>query len=184
MVSQVAQQWRINLQFRGCRRRGLISESGRSPEERNSISLQYSCLRNTIERGTWRVTVHEQTWKSLSLVRLFATPWTIQCMEFSKPEYWNGQPFPSPGDLPNPGIKPRSPALRADYQLNHQGSPGILEWLAYPFSSRSSQPRNWTWISCIAGGFFTSWATREDLTIHRGRKRVRHDLMTKNNKTD
>ena len=37
-----------------------------------------------------------------------------QFMEFSKPEYWSGQPFPSPGDLPNPRIEPRSPALQAD----------------------------------------------------------------------
>ena len=35
-------------------------------------------------------------------------------MEFSRTENWNGQPFPSPGDLPNPGIEPRSPALQAD----------------------------------------------------------------------
>ena len=35
-------------------------------------------------------------------------------MEFSGPEYWSGKPFPSPGDLPNPGIEPRSPALHAD----------------------------------------------------------------------
>ena len=35
-------------------------------------------------------------------------------MEFSKPEYWSGRPFPSPGYLPNPGIEPRSPALQAD----------------------------------------------------------------------
>ena len=35
-------------------------------------------------------------------------------MEFSRPEYWSGQPLPSPGDLPNPGIKPRSPSLQAD----------------------------------------------------------------------
>ena len=41
-------------------------------------------------------------------------PWTIQSVEFSRPEYWSGQPFLSPGDLPNPGIKPRSPALQAD----------------------------------------------------------------------
>ena len=53
-------------------------------------------------------------WKSLSCVQLFATLWTIQSMEFSRPEYWSGQPFPSPGDLPNPGIEPRSPALQAD----------------------------------------------------------------------
>ena len=42
------------------------------------------------------------------------TLWTIQSMEFSRPEYWSGQHFPSPGDLSNPGIEPRSPALRAD----------------------------------------------------------------------
>ena len=47
------------------------------------------------------------------------------------------------------------------YQLSHQGSPRILECIAYPFSSGSSQRRNWTRISCIAGGFFTNWATRE-----------------------
>ena len=48
-----------------------------------------------------------------------ATPWTIACqaplsMGFSRQEYWNGLPFPSPGDLPNSGIEPRSPALQAD----------------------------------------------------------------------
>ena len=57
--------------------------------------------------------------KSLSHVRLFATPWTVvyqapPSMGFSRQEYWNGLPFPSPGDLPNPGIEPRSPALQAD----------------------------------------------------------------------
>ena len=35
-------------------------------------------------------------------------------MEFSRPEYWNGKPYPFPGDLPNPGVKPRSPALQVD----------------------------------------------------------------------
>ena len=45
-------------------------------------------------------------------------------MEFSKPEYWSGQPFPSPGDIPNPGIKPRSPTLQADYlPAEPQGKP-------------------------------------------------------------
>ena len=55
----------------------------------------------------------------LSHVRLFVTPWTAVrqaplSMEFSRQEYWNGLPFPSPGDLSDPGIKPRSPALQAD----------------------------------------------------------------------
>ena len=57
--------------------------------------------------------------KSLSHVQLFATPWTVACqaplsMGFSTQEYWSGLPFPSPEDLPNPGIKPGSPALQAD----------------------------------------------------------------------
>ena len=57
--------------------------------------------------------------KSLNPVRLFATPWTVayrapQYMEFSRQEYWSGLPFPSPGDLPNPRIKPGSPVLRTD----------------------------------------------------------------------
>ena len=38
-------------------------------------------------------------------------------MEFSRPEYWSGQPVPSPGDLPNPGIEPGSPALPVDFLL-------------------------------------------------------------------
>ena len=46
-------------------------------------------------------------------------------------------------------------------QLSHKGSPKILKWVAYPFFSRSSWPRNWTGVSCIAGGFFTKWAIRE-----------------------
>ena len=49
------------------------------------------------------------------------------------------------------------------YQLSHQGNPRILKWVAYPFSSVSSQPRNRTGISCIAGGLFTSCTTRESL---------------------
>ena len=44
------------------------------------------------------------------------------------------------------------------YQLSHKGSPRILRWVANPFSSWSSWLRNWTGVSCIAGGFFTNWA--------------------------
>ena len=47
------------------------------------------------------------------------------------------------------------------YQVSHKGSPRILEWVAYPFFSGSSWPRNWTRVSCIAGKFFTNWALRE-----------------------
>ena len=86
--------------------------------------------------------------------------------------------FPSPGDLPNPEIEPRSPTLRADslpaepqaaaaaaaakslqscptlcdpIDVSHKGSPQILDWVAYLFSSGSSQPRNQTGVSCIVG---------------------------------
>ena len=57
--------------------------------------------------------------KSLSHVRLFATPWTVayqapQFMEFFRQEYWSGLSFPSPGDLSDPGIEPGSPALQED----------------------------------------------------------------------
>ena len=60
--------------------------------------------------------------KSLSRVRLFVIPWTVTyqappSMGFSKQELWSGLPFPSPGDLPNPGIEPGSPALQADALL-------------------------------------------------------------------
>ena len=57
--------------------------------------------------------------KSLSRIQLFETLWTVahqapQSMGFSRQEYWSGLPFPSPGDLPDPGIEPRSPALQVD----------------------------------------------------------------------
>ena len=70
--------------------------------------------------------------KSLSRVRLFATPWTVvyqapQSTEFSRQEYWSGLPFPSPGDLPNRGIEPGSPCLQADTLPSEPpGKPGAM----------------------------------------------------------
>ena len=57
--------------------------------------------------------------KLFNRVQLFATPWTVAHQAppskgFSRQQYWSGLPFPSPGDLPNPGIEPMSPALQAD----------------------------------------------------------------------
>ena len=81
-------------------------------------------------RSIWIHSVSQQTHKytlaflkvkvkSLSCVRLFATPWTVAyqappSMGFFRQEYWSGLPLPSPGDLPDTGIKPWSPALQAD----------------------------------------------------------------------
>ena len=66
---------------------------------------------------------------SLSHVQLFVTPWTAACqvpmsMGFPRQEHWNGLPFPSLEDLPDPGIEPVSPALQVNsLALNHLGSP-------------------------------------------------------------
>ena len=59
----------------------------------------------------------------LNRVQLFATPWTVAhqaplSMGFSRQEHWSGLPFPSPGDLPDPGITPGSPALQVDALLS------------------------------------------------------------------
>ena len=76
-----------------------------SPEERELSVFRYHTVKMKV--------------KSLCRVRLFATPWTVAywaplSMGFSGQGDWSGLPFPSPGDLPNPGIEPRSPALQAD----------------------------------------------------------------------
>ena len=66
------------------------------------------------------------------------------------------------GIFPTQGLNPGLPHCRQIlHWLNHKGSSRILEWIAYPFFRGSSQPRNQTGFSCIAGGFFTSWDTRE-----------------------
>ena len=61
--------------------------------------------------------------------------WTIQSVEFSRPEYWSGEPFPSPGDLPNPGIDPRSPTLQVvSLPAEPQGKPKEY-WSEWPIAS-------------------------------------------------
>ena len=72
------------------------------------------------------------------------------------------------GIFPTQGLNPVSRiAGRFFYQLSHGGGPRILEWVAYLFSSRSSRPRNWTGVSCVAGGFFTNWTIREAQILNR-----------------
>ena len=75
--------------------------------------------------------------KSLSCVRRFETAWTVAhqaplSMEFSRQEYWSGLPFPSPGDLLDPGIEPGSPALQADALPSEPpGNPVFLIYWSY-----------------------------------------------------
>ena len=101
-------------------------------------------------------------WKLLSCVWLFATPWTIQSMKFSRPESWSGWPFPFPGDLPNPGVEPRSPALCLDSlpaepqgktKNTGVGRPSLLQWI-FP-----TQELNRGLLHCSR--FFTNWAIRK-----------------------
>jgi len=103
---------------------------GSSQKTKNHIKLG----KDYIFKQTWMAWHGEcRKWKwshSLSRVRLFATPWTIAyqappSMGFSRQECWSGLPFYSPGDLPDPGIEPRSPALRADALPSEP--PGKLE---------------------------------------------------------
>ena len=78
--------------------------------------------------------------KSLSHVRLSATPWTVayqasRSMGFSRQEYWSGLQFPSPGDLPDAGIEPKSPALEADALTSEPpGKPSSIGDTFYMFS--------------------------------------------------
>ena len=106
-----------------------------------------------------------------SRVRLCETPETAAhqappSLGFSRQEHWSGLPCPLQGIVPMQGLNPGLPHCgQMLYHLSHQGSPRILQWVAYPFSRGSSQPRNRTRVSCIAGGFFISRATREAIGV-------------------
>ena len=92
----------------------------------------------------------EVKWKLLSRVHLFATP----CPWYSAGQNTRMSSLSLlQGIFPTQGSNLGLPHCRQiPYQLSHKGSPRILEWVAYPFSSRSSQPRNRTGVSCIALG--------------------------------
>ena len=100
--------------------------------------------------------------KSLSHVPLFATPWTIAyqaplSMEFSRQAYWSGLPFPSPGDLPDPGIKPGSPTFQADALLSEPpGKPSAqrlfdLDWKPCPLQANQDQKESKNPVTCHCG---------------------------------
>ena len=104
-----------------------------------------------------------EVWKSLSCVHSLQphglySPWNSQAGILE----W--EPFPSPGDLPNPGIKPRPPALQGDsLPAEPQGKPKNPGVGSLSLLQQFSQLRNRIGISCLAGRFFTSWAIKEGL---------------------
>ena len=86
----------------------------------------------------------EQWWKSLSYVWLFVTPWAIQSIGFSGQNAGVGSLFLLQEIFPTQGLNPGLLYCRRIlYQLSHQWSPSILEWVAYPSSSRESQFDSW-----------------------------------------
>ena len=117
----------------------LMSGLGRSLGEGNGNLLQYSCLENSMDRGAWQTTVWGRNRvglsvvtkqqlriciyyllcaQSLSRVRFVAYPRTGAHQaplpkKFSQQKYWSRSPCPPPGDLPNPGVEPTSPASPA-----------------------------------------------------------------------
>jgi len=81
--------------------------------------------------------------------------YTVHGILQARPEYWSLSLLQ--GIFPTQGLNPGLPHCgQILYQLSHKGSPRILEWAAYPLSSGSSQLRNRTGVSCIAGRFFTN----------------------------
>ena len=89
------------------------------------------------------------------------TPWIYSPWNSPGQNTRGGSLSPLQGIFPTQGSNPDLPHCRQIlYQLSHKESPWILEWVAYPFSSKSSQPRNRTRVSCIVGGFFPNWAIR------------------------
>ena len=135
--------------------------------------------------------MHACVLSHFSHVWFCVTPWTVAhqtplSMGFSREEYQSGLPSPPLSSWSNPCLlclpalaggylppvppgKPRDQSqvshIAVGFFISHKGSPRILEWIAYPFSSGSSQPRSRTRVSCIAGRFFTNWAIREALQL-------------------
>ena len=105
--------------------------------------------------------IHAVLSRSDSLQPCGLQPARLLCpWEFSRQEYRSGLPCTPPGDLPNPGIEPRSPAMQAD-SLPSEPPRNPQNTVAYPFSRGPSWPRNWTRVYCLTDWF---WAIREAQT--------------------
>ena len=134
-------------------------------------TVVHGVTRSQTQHSDWTELGKGWKWKSLSRVQLFVTcivHGILQARILGSLSLLQGI-FPTQGS--NPGLLHWRRIL---YQLSHKGSPRILEWVAYPFSRRSSPHRNRTRVSCTAGRFFTNWAIRES---GKGKKeKIRHQM--------
>ena len=121
---------------------GWISASVRSPGEGNNNTLQYSCLGNPLDRGVWQAVVYgvakesdttEWLNNNYKSCRTLLRPHGLQphqaplSVVFPRLKYWNALLFPSPGDLPDPGIEPVSLALAGGFfTIEPPGNPIIV----------------------------------------------------------
>ena len=103
--------------------------------------------------------------KSLSRVRLFVTPSTVAhqappSMGFSRQEYWSGLPFPSPGDLPDPGIELRSPTLQADALTSEP--PGKPQEITIPAPKMFREELKWRLVQCLSQCINAKYSIKEE----------------------
>ena len=110
--------WHCSMAFLPVRDKQLISQSTLLEPLASALGESRTCSSTCVQPHTSQVSLNKKS-ESVSCFSLFATPWTVAhqtppSMEFSRQEYWGGLPFPSPGNLPDPGIEPRSPVLQAD----------------------------------------------------------------------
>ena len=159
-----------------------------SPGIGNSNPLQYSCLENPMDREAWWAIVHKVAKSPTQLKRVSTHPctqhaavvlaqlyptlchpmgWSLlgssvhglfqaSTLEWVSSSWRSFQCSAAQATQPCPTLC--NPMI---YTVHGILQARILEWVAFPFSRASSQPRDWTQVSCIAGRFFTSWATRE-----------------------
>ena len=99
------------------------------------VFVNFCQFSSVVREYTLSYFLHVCTLKSFSHVQLCVTPWTVACQAplskgFPRQEYWSGLPFPSPGDLPDPGLKSMSLALAGTFSTTEP--PGKLQYFSWP----------------------------------------------------